>query len=82
MVTATLDGSLRDVPTEPDPIFGFHLPVSCPGVPAEVLQPRNTWADKAAYDAKARELAQRFSENFKQFAGTVGPEVVAAGPKA
>jgi phosphoenolpyruvate carboxykinase (ATP) len=81
MVTAALDGSLRDVPTEPDPIFGIHVPVSCPGVPPEVLQPRNTWADKDAYDAKAHELAKRFNENFKQFAGAVEPAVAAAGPK-
>jgi phosphoenolpyruvate carboxykinase (ATP) len=81
MVTAALDGSLRDVPTEPDPVFGVHVPVACPGVPPELLKPRNTWADKDAYDAKALELAQRFVENFKQFAGTVNPAVVAAGPK-
>jgi phosphoenolpyruvate carboxykinase (ATP) len=82
MVSAALNGSLRDVPTEPDPIFGVHVPVACPGVPPEVLQPRNTWADKSAYDRKARELASRFTENFKQFASAVDPEVVAAGPRA
>jgi phosphoenolpyruvate carboxykinase (ATP) len=81
MVTATLDGSLRDVATEPDPIFGVHIPVACPGVPPELLQPRNTWPDKSAYAAKARELARQFTENFKQFANTVDPEVVAAGPQ-
>jgi phosphoenolpyruvate carboxykinase (ATP) len=51
-------------------------------VPAEVLNPRNTWPDKAAYDAKAKDLAQKFVQNFRQFADKVGPEVVAAGPKA
>jgi phosphoenolpyruvate carboxykinase (ATP) len=80
MVTAVLDGSLREVPTEPDPVFGIHVPTSCPGVPAEVLRPRNTWADKAAYDAKAQDLARQFVENFKQFAGHTTSEVTNAGP--
>jgi ATP-dependent phosphoenolpyruvate carboxykinase len=52
-----------------------------PGVPPAVLDPRHTWADPAAYDAKARDLAARFAENFKQFADKVDPKVVAAGPK-
>jgi phosphoenolpyruvate carboxykinase (ATP) len=47
----------------------------------EVLKPRNTWPDQMAYDSKARELANRFAENFKQFAGSVSPEVAAAGPR-
>ena len=80
MVRAALNGSLRDVPTESDPIFGVHVPVSCPGVPPEVLKPRNTWVDKDAYDRQARDLALRLIENFKQFVGTVDPKVVAAGP--
>jgi phosphoenolpyruvate carboxykinase (ATP) len=80
MVRAVLNGSLRDVPTEPDPIFGVHVPVACPGVPPEVLKPRNTWADKEAYDRQARELARRMVENFKQFASVVDPKVAAAGP--
>ncbi len=82
MVTAILDGRLRDVPTQPDPIFGLNLPTACPGVPPEVLNPRNTWAAPDAYDKKARELAHKFTENFKQFADKVGPDVLAAGPKA
>jgi len=82
MVTAILDGRLRDVPTVADPIFGLHLPTHCPGVPDEVLTPRNTWADKDAYNAKARDLARKFSDNFKQFAERVDAAVAAAGPKA
>jgi phosphoenolpyruvate carboxykinase (ATP) len=81
MVTAILEGSLAHVPTEPHPIFGLHLPTTCPGVPPEVLNPRHTWADKDAYDAQARDLAGRFIENFKQFVGKVDPRVAAAGPK-
>ena len=80
MVTAVLDGSLQNVPTEQDPVFGVHVPAACPGVPPEVLKPRNTWPDKDAYDRKARELAQRFVDNFKQFAGDVDERVVATGP--
>jgi phosphoenolpyruvate carboxykinase (ATP) len=82
MVAAALNGSLKDVPTQPDPIFGVHVPVACPGVPPEVLQPRSTWADKDAYDQQARDLARRFVENFKQFAAEVDPQVTAAGPAA
>jgi phosphoenolpyruvate carboxykinase (ATP) len=81
MVSAILDGRLRDVPTKPDPIFGLHIPTTCPGVPNEVLIPRNTWADKEAYDAKAKELANRFVENFKQFSAQVAPEVANSGPR-
>jgi len=82
MVTAILDGSLHDIAAEVDPIFGVHVPTSCPHVPAEVLKPRNTWADKTGYDAKAQDLAKRFVENFKQFSDKVESSVVSAGPKA
>jgi phosphoenolpyruvate carboxykinase (ATP) len=58
------------------------MPTSCPGVPSDVLDPRSTWSDKAAYDAQAKKLASMFVENFKTFAGDVGADVVAAGPKA
>jgi phosphoenolpyruvate carboxykinase (ATP) len=81
MVTSILDGRLRDVPTATDPIFGLHLPTSCPGVPAEVLNARDTWADKSAYDVKAKDLAAKFVANFQQFADKVAPEVTASGPK-
>lgn len=81
MVNAALNGELNDVPTTPDPIFGVAVPSSCPGVPAEVLNPRTTWADKAAYDLQARKLANMFAENFKAFAKDVSPEVAAAGPR-
>jgi len=81
MVRAVLDGSLEKIETVPDPVFGLGIPATVPGVPPEVLDPRNTWADAAAYDVKARELAARFAENFKQFADKVDPKVVAAGPK-
>jgi len=82
MVSAILDGRLQDMPTEPDPLFGVGVPRACPGVPESVLQPRPTWADPAAYDARAQELARRFVENFQPFASQVAPQVLAAAPRA
>jgi phosphoenolpyruvate carboxykinase (ATP) len=81
MVHAALDGALNDVPTVNDPLFDIAVPTACPNVPPEVLNPRNTWSDKAAYDAQARKLAEMFAENFKAFANDVTAEVRAAGPK-
>ena len=80
MVRAALDGRLANVSTEPDPIFGVHVPVMCPDVPNEVLKPRNTWKNPNAYDEKARHLAKLFRDNFEQFAAGVSDEVKAAGP--
>jgi phosphoenolpyruvate carboxykinase (ATP) len=80
MVSAALDGSLARVDTKADPIFGFGVPVRCPGVPSDVLWPRNTWPDKEAYDVAARNLAERFAANFAKFAEDVTPEVRNAGP--
>jgi phosphoenolpyruvate carboxykinase (ATP) len=82
MIRAILNGSLASVKTKPDPIFGVNVPVSCPEVPVEVLQPRNTWADKDAYDQKARELARRFNENFKKYESGVSEAVRAVAPTA
>lgn len=82
MVKAALSGELDNVEMAEDPVFGLKVPKSCPGVPAEVLTQRDTWSDKAAYDAKAKELAKMFIENFKQFEGEAPDEVKKAGPKA
>ncbi|MGH2446558.1 MAG: phosphoenolpyruvate carboxykinase (ATP) [Candidatus Limnocylindria bacterium] len=81
MVRAALNGLLDDVEYETDPIFGVQVPTSVPGVPSEVLRPRDTWADKDAYDAKAAELADMFAENFADYADGVSEAVRAAGPK-
>ena len=80
MIRAILNGSLADIETNPDPIFGVGVPVSCPDVPTEVLTPRNTWPDKNAYDEKARDLARRFNENFKNYADGVSEAVRAVAP--
>ncbi|HYY98630.1 MAG TPA: phosphoenolpyruvate carboxykinase (ATP), partial [Pyrinomonadaceae bacterium] len=82
MIRAILNGSLARVETRPDPVFGVGVPVSCPGVPEEVLQPRNTWKDKDAYDRKARELARLFNDNFTKYEAGVSEEVRGAAPKA
>jgi phosphoenolpyruvate carboxykinase (ATP) len=82
MVTAALTGQLDDVETVEESFFGLQVPVSVPGVPAEVLNARGAWADKAAYDAQATKLVGMFIANFKQFEDGVTPEVIAAGPKA
>ena len=81
MIRAALDGRLDTVATERDPVFNIDVPVSCPDVPADILRPRQTWPDPAAYDAQARQLAQMFAENFTAFANDVTPEVGAAGPR-
>src|ERR1017187_3887850 len=80
LVNAALDGRLSKVEFVTETAFGLSIPVSCPEVPAEILNPRNSWADKAAYDKTAAELATRFEANFKQF--DASEAIKAAGPKA
>jgi phosphoenolpyruvate carboxykinase (ATP) len=82
MVDAVLAGDLDSVSTATDPVFGLAVPERVEGVPAELLTPRHTWPDRAAYDEKARELAAMFRANFEKYAGGVGEEVRAAGPPA
>jgi phosphoenolpyruvate carboxykinase (ATP) len=82
MVRAALNGALEGVPTTTDPVFGLQVPTQVPDVPASVLQPRATWSDAEQYDARARELAGMFVDNFRQFEGSLPPEVTAAGPRA
>ena len=79
LVRAALDGQLDDAEFFTDPHFGLAVPKACQGVPSEVLDPRATWRDKAAYDQTARELTRRFEQNFKQFEPYVGEEIKAAG---
>jgi phosphoenolpyruvate carboxykinase (ATP) len=81
MVRAALAGKLDTVPVTPDPIFGLPIPHAVEGVPSEILQPRNTWKDGAAYDAQATKLAGMFQENIKKFGEAVSPAIRAAGPK-
>jgi len=81
MIHAALSGTFPSTETTTDPVFGLHIPVTCPGVPPELLNPRNTWDDGNAYDAKAQELVRKFHENFRHFSDTVSEEVRTAGPR-
>ncbi len=80
MVRAALNGVLDDVPTRTDPIFNVEVPMSIPGVPSGVLDPRSTWQDGAAYDVRAQTLARMFAENFAAYADRLPASVRAAGP--
>jgi len=80
MVSAALNGTIEQATFTPDPIFNVLCPDSVPGVPSEVLVPRNTWSDKAAYEAKALDLAKRFAKNFEKFKD-VSEEIKQAGPR-
>ncbi|HMV14035.1 MAG TPA: phosphoenolpyruvate carboxykinase (ATP) [Chitinophagales bacterium] len=81
LITAALNGELNNAEFETLPIFNFQIPSAVEGVPAEILNPRNTWTDKAAYDAKAGELAAKFNDNFKKYADQASAEILAAAPK-
>ena len=80
MITAALDGKLKDVPFEQHPIFGLAVPQICPNVPSEVLNPRETWKNKVAYDIQAKELAVSFKENFAKFEEFANDEILAGAP--
>jgi phosphoenolpyruvate carboxykinase (ATP) len=82
MITAALNGELTSVEFEQHPVFGLQMPTTCPNVPSEILNPRNTWNSAADYDKKANELAQKFINNFEQYAEGVSPEILAAAPVA
>ncbi len=81
MVTAALNGDLEKGEFKPHPVFKVLVPTACPNVPAEVLDPRSTWEDKAAYDAQAKDLAARFVKNFAKY-DNMPAEIIAAGPVA
>ncbi len=75
LVNAVIDGQFAAVEFEQDACFGLAMPKSCPGVPAELLNPRNVWADKGAYDLMANNLRERFRQNFEQYRGYVSESV-------
>jgi len=81
MITAAMNGELDNVAYETHPIFGLSMPTSCPNVPSDVLNPRSTWTDTDAYDAKAGILANEFVKNFEQFESEANDEIMAAAPK-
>ncbi|MFA9407040.1 MAG: phosphoenolpyruvate carboxykinase (ATP), partial [Anaerolineales bacterium] len=81
LLHAALSGSLLDVEYAEDPVFGFLVPKSCDGVPAEVLDPASSWPSQEEYMDKYTQLATRFTENFRKFAPNCPQEIVEAGPK-
>ncbi len=81
MITAALKGELDNVEYKQHPVFGVSFPTSCPNVPAEVLDARGTWKDKAAYDATADKLAKQFNDNFAKYQDGASAEILAAAPK-
>lgn len=81
MITAAMEGRLAEVSYEQDPVFGLYFPTSCPNVPTDVLNPRNTWADKQAFDKQAHKLAHAFNANFARFVEQTDPSIVVAGPR-
>jgi len=80
MIAAALNGSLNDVQFEEHTLFGLAMPLTCPGVPSEILNPRNTWKDKEAYDLKAAGLVKAFVSNFKQYSQFIDNEVIMSEP--
>lgn len=81
MITAVLEGQLENSTFEKHEVFGFEIPVQCPNVPVSLLNPKNTWADKTAYDKAAVALAKQFIKNFGQYADGVSPEILDAAPR-
>ena len=80
MISAALNGALNDVNYIEHPIFKLSMPASCPNVPDEVLNPKQTWSDADAYDAKAKELAASFKKNFEKFEDYANEEIMSGAP--
>ena len=82
IIDAILDGSIDKAPTKTMPYFDFKVPTALPGVDPKILDPRDTYANAADWDVKAKDLAERFIKNFAKFTGNeAGKKLVAAGPK-
>ncbi|MFI5164609.1 MAG: phosphoenolpyruvate carboxykinase (ATP) [Bacteroidia bacterium] len=81
LITAALNGELEKLKFDTLPVFNLNIPATCPNVPSEILNPRNTWKNKDMYDAKAAELARSFVKNFEQYARAANDEILSAGPK-
>ena len=78
LLAAALDQSLVENTFRKDPNFGFEVPVSCDGVDDQLLNPRETWSDKAAYDAQAQKLVEMFGDNFEKYVPFIDEDVKAA----
>jgi phosphoenolpyruvate carboxykinase (ATP) len=82
MITAALTGELEKVAFDTLPVFNLAIPKECKEVPAEILNPRSTWADKNAYDSTLNKLAGQFVKNFEQYEKGTAADILAAAPKA
>jgi phosphoenolpyruvate carboxykinase (ATP) len=82
IIDAIHSGALASAKTERDSVFGFDTVVEVPGVPSDILHPRDSWADKSAYDSTAKKLAGLFNKNFETYAAGASAEVKAAAPAA
>ena len=82
MISAILNDKLNNVEYTKHVVFGLKMPTSCPNVPSEILNPRNTWKDKNKYDNKANELAHAFNTNFNQFSDYASKEILDAAPRS
>ena len=80
MITAALEGELENVAYHTHEVFGLNYPTTCPNVPNEVLDAREMWSDKSAYDVQSNKLAKSFSQNFKKFEDYADDEIIAGGP--
>jgi len=80
MITAALNGELDNIQYREHPIFNLQIPLNCPNVPDNLLDPKNTWAGPCEYDEKAHYLATAFARNFDRYADLSTPEVINAGP--
>jgi phosphoenolpyruvate carboxykinase (ATP) len=80
MIEAALNGKLEEVEFTQHPVFGLNMPVECENVPSEVLNPKQTWSNKDAYDTKAMELANSFKKNFKKYEDNTNKETLSGGP--
>ncbi len=81
MISAVMNNQMDEVTFEPHPVFGMLIPNRCPGVPVNILNPRYTWADRLAYDAMAKRLAEQFIKNFEKYEPFVSEEILMAAPK-
>ena len=81
LLNAALEGQLTNIDYQTDPRFGFQIPQTCPNVPTEILNPRNTWADPSAYDTQADQLGAMFRENFTQYAADTPEPICNAEPR-
>jgi phosphoenolpyruvate carboxykinase (ATP) len=81
LITAALSGKLDSAEYGTTNFFGLKFPKTCPDVPSEILDPKNSWKDKAAYDEKAKNLAEQFTKNFAQYASAANDEILSAAPK-